>query len=203
MSAAGEADPVSMPLTHQGRAPPFRSSARPATSPGGGRPNGPGASCPASTSKARQNRPPPGRADRHGEHQTGGATSRLTHHGTRCSPDGSARPRRSLPGQGAYPCPSGRAPAAIPLPGLHFSGISWSHAHRPSDPVAAVCVAVPDGGADHRYRAQRAGAVRGRRYRAGTLVGDWRKKGLQMVAIGLGAAAVGFMIGRLFHTAGG
>jgi VIT1/CCC1 family predicted Fe2+/Mn2+ transporter len=40
-------------------------------------------------------------------------------------------------------------------------------------------------------------------YSAKTLVGDWRKSGLQMVAIGLGAAAVGFFIGRLFHTAGG
>jgi predicted membrane protein (TIGR00267 family) len=40
-------------------------------------------------------------------------------------------------------------------------------------------------------------------YSAVTLVGDWRKKGLQMVAIGLGAAAVGFLIGRLFGTAGG
>jgi vacuolar iron transporter family protein len=39
-------------------------------------------------------------------------------------------------------------------------------------------------------------------YQAVTLVGDWRKKGLQMVVIGLGAAAVGFLIGRLFHTAG-
>ena len=39
-------------------------------------------------------------------------------------------------------------------------------------------------------------------YQAITLVGDWRKKGLQMVVIGLGAAAVGFLIGRLFHTAG-
>jgi VIT1/CCC1 family predicted Fe2+/Mn2+ transporter len=35
-----------------------------------------------------------------------------------------------------------------------------------------------------------------------TLVGDWRKSGLQLMAIGLGAAAVGFFIGRLFHTAG-
>ena len=40
-------------------------------------------------------------------------------------------------------------------------------------------------------------------YSAKTLVGDWRKSGLQMVAIGLGAAAVGFLIGRLFHTVGG
>jgi vacuolar iron transporter family protein len=39
-------------------------------------------------------------------------------------------------------------------------------------------------------------------YQAVTLVGDWRRKGLQMVLIGLGAAAVGFLIGRLFHTAG-
>jgi predicted membrane protein (TIGR00267 family) len=39
-------------------------------------------------------------------------------------------------------------------------------------------------------------------YQAVTLVGDWRKKGLQMVVIGLGAASVGFLIGRLFHTAG-
>jgi len=39
-------------------------------------------------------------------------------------------------------------------------------------------------------------------YQAVTLVGDWRKKGLQMVLIGLGAAGIGFLIGRLFHTAG-
>lgn len=40
-------------------------------------------------------------------------------------------------------------------------------------------------------------------YSAKTLVGDWRKSGLQMVAIGLGAAALGFFIGRLLHTTGG
>jgi predicted membrane protein (TIGR00267 family) len=40
-------------------------------------------------------------------------------------------------------------------------------------------------------------------YSSVTLVGDWRKNGLKMVAIGLGAAAIGFLIGRLFHTAGG
>lgn len=40
-------------------------------------------------------------------------------------------------------------------------------------------------------------------YSAKTLVGDWRKSGIQMVAIGLGAAALGFLIGRLFHTIGG
>jgi VIT1/CCC1 family predicted Fe2+/Mn2+ transporter len=40
-------------------------------------------------------------------------------------------------------------------------------------------------------------------YSAVTLVGDWRKSGLKMMAIGLGAAAVGFLIGRLFHAAGG
>jgi predicted membrane protein (TIGR00267 family) len=39
-------------------------------------------------------------------------------------------------------------------------------------------------------------------YSAVTLVGDWRKSGPKMVAIGLGAAGVGFLIGRLFHTAG-
>jgi predicted membrane protein (TIGR00267 family) len=39
-------------------------------------------------------------------------------------------------------------------------------------------------------------------YSSVTLVGDWRKNGLKMVAIGLGAAAIGFLIGRLFHTAG-
>jgi predicted membrane protein (TIGR00267 family) len=37
-------------------------------------------------------------------------------------------------------------------------------------------------------------------YSSVTLVGDWRKNGLKMVAIGLGAAAVGFLIGHLFHT---
>jgi vacuolar iron transporter family protein len=40
-------------------------------------------------------------------------------------------------------------------------------------------------------------------YSAKTLIGDWRKSGLQMVAIGLGAAAVGFLIGRLLHSTGG
>ncbi len=37
-------------------------------------------------------------------------------------------------------------------------------------------------------------------YEAVSLVGDWRKKGLQMVVIGLGAAAIGFAIGHLFHA---
>jgi len=36
-------------------------------------------------------------------------------------------------------------------------------------------------------------------YSAKTLIGDWRKSGLQMAAIGLGAAALGFVIGRLFQ----
>lgn len=40
-------------------------------------------------------------------------------------------------------------------------------------------------------------------YSAKSLIGDWRKSGLQMVAIGLGAAALGFLIARLFHTIGG
>lgn len=39
-------------------------------------------------------------------------------------------------------------------------------------------------------------------YSAKTLIGDWRKSGFQMVAIGLGAAALGFLIARLFHTTG-
>ena len=38
-------------------------------------------------------------------------------------------------------------------------------------------------------------------YSAMTLVGDWRKSGAQMTAIGLGAAAAGFLIGRLFQIA--
>lgn len=39
-------------------------------------------------------------------------------------------------------------------------------------------------------------------YSAVTLVGDWKKSGLKMVVIGLGAAAVGFAIGHLFHATG-
>ena len=39
-------------------------------------------------------------------------------------------------------------------------------------------------------------------YSARTLIGDWRASGLKMVAIGLGAAATGFLVGRLFNTAG-
>jgi predicted membrane protein (TIGR00267 family) len=38
-------------------------------------------------------------------------------------------------------------------------------------------------------------------YSALTLVGDWRRTGLKMVGIGLGAAAIGFFIGRLFNSA--
>lgn len=37
-------------------------------------------------------------------------------------------------------------------------------------------------------------------YSAVTLVGDWRSSGARMVVIGLGAAAIGFVIGRLFNT---
>jgi predicted membrane protein (TIGR00267 family) len=37
-------------------------------------------------------------------------------------------------------------------------------------------------------------------YSAVTLVGDWRKNGVKMIVIGLGAAAVGFLVGRLFHS---
>jgi predicted membrane protein (TIGR00267 family) len=39
-------------------------------------------------------------------------------------------------------------------------------------------------------------------YSAVALVGDWRTSGLKMVAIGLGAAAIGFLVGRLFNAAG-
>jgi VIT1/CCC1 family predicted Fe2+/Mn2+ transporter len=39
-------------------------------------------------------------------------------------------------------------------------------------------------------------------YTAVTLVGDWRTSGLKFLVIGLGAAAIGFLIGRLFNTAG-
>jgi predicted membrane protein (TIGR00267 family) len=39
-------------------------------------------------------------------------------------------------------------------------------------------------------------------YSAVTLVGDWRTAGLKMVTIGLGAAAIGFLVGRLFNAAG-
>ncbi len=39
-------------------------------------------------------------------------------------------------------------------------------------------------------------------YSAVTLVGDWRVSGLRMVVIGLGAAAIGFAVGRLFNVGG-
>lgn len=39
-------------------------------------------------------------------------------------------------------------------------------------------------------------------YSALTLVGDWRRSGLKMVVIGLGAAGIGFIVGRLFHSVG-
>ncbi len=37
-------------------------------------------------------------------------------------------------------------------------------------------------------------------YEAISFVGDWRKSGIRMVVIGLGAALIGFIIGRLFST---
>src|SRR5438046_10347545 len=36
-------------------------------------------------------------------------------------------------------------------------------------------------------------------YSAKSLLGDWRKSGLQLVAIGLGSAAPGIVVGRYFH----
>ena len=39
-------------------------------------------------------------------------------------------------------------------------------------------------------------------YSAVTLVGSWWKSGLRFIVIGLGAAGLGFLIARLFHTAG-
>ena len=39
-------------------------------------------------------------------------------------------------------------------------------------------------------------------YSAKTLVGDWRTSGAQMMVIGLGAAAIGFLVGRLFGAVG-
>jgi VIT1/CCC1 family predicted Fe2+/Mn2+ transporter len=39
-------------------------------------------------------------------------------------------------------------------------------------------------------------------YTAVTLVGDWRRSGLKFLAIGLGAAAIGFLVGRIFGAAG-
>jgi VIT1/CCC1 family predicted Fe2+/Mn2+ transporter len=38
-------------------------------------------------------------------------------------------------------------------------------------------------------------------YEAQTSIGDWRKKGLQMTAIGLGAAFVGYLVGKIFGAA--
>jgi predicted membrane protein (TIGR00267 family) len=39
-------------------------------------------------------------------------------------------------------------------------------------------------------------------YSAVTLIGDWRTSGVRMVVIGLGAAAIGFAVGRLFNAGG-
>jgi predicted membrane protein (TIGR00267 family) len=39
-------------------------------------------------------------------------------------------------------------------------------------------------------------------YSAVTLVGNWWTNGLKMLTIGLGAAALGFVVGRLFNSAG-
>jgi predicted membrane protein (TIGR00267 family) len=39
-------------------------------------------------------------------------------------------------------------------------------------------------------------------YTAVTLVGDWRRSGLKFLLIGLGAAAIGFFVGRLFNATG-
>jgi hypothetical protein len=51
------------------------------------------------------------------------------------------------------------------------------------------------GGRDGRHY------IRYRAYQAVTGVGDWRKKGMHMVAIGLGAAVAGFQAVRLLSDA--
>jgi predicted membrane protein (TIGR00267 family) len=40
-------------------------------------------------------------------------------------------------------------------------------------------------------------------YQAATLVGSWWKMGLKLVAIGIGAAVIGFIIAKLFHVSAG
>ncbi len=40
-------------------------------------------------------------------------------------------------------------------------------------------------------------------YSSITLVGDWRRNGIQLVAIGLGAALLGFVVSSLIHSANG
>lgn len=37
-------------------------------------------------------------------------------------------------------------------------------------------------------------------YEAKTYAGDWRKSGIKMVVIGMGAAAVGYLVGRIFQV---
>ncbi len=37
-------------------------------------------------------------------------------------------------------------------------------------------------------------------YEAKSFIGDWRKNGMRMVIIGLGAAFIGFMVGRIFSS---
>ena len=39
-------------------------------------------------------------------------------------------------------------------------------------------------------------------YQAKSLVGDWRRSGLRLAAIGLGAAFLGYLVGRLFNVSG-
>lgn len=39
-------------------------------------------------------------------------------------------------------------------------------------------------------------------YQAISSVGDWKRSGIQMVLIGLGAALIGFLVARLFHISG-
>jgi vacuolar iron transporter family protein len=39
-------------------------------------------------------------------------------------------------------------------------------------------------------------------YKAESTIGDWKRSGLQMLAIGLGAAAIAFLVGRIFNASG-
>lgn len=39
-------------------------------------------------------------------------------------------------------------------------------------------------------------------YQAVSLVGNWKRSGIQMVVIGIGAAIIGFLIARLFNVSG-
>jgi VIT1/CCC1 family predicted Fe2+/Mn2+ transporter len=90
---------------------------------------------------------------------------------------------------------AGRNPRRAAQLGGHHRG----HARRTSHSTAAISVAGSHTSGHRRDHVVRGVLFVDGAYSAITLVSNWRRGGLKMIVIGLGAAAIGFAIGLAFQ----